>query len=135
MASEKKEEKFKKKFAFVNEAAKREFLALPKDLQYQFGNDLHAVQCGLRPYSDFKDISGSVGDGAIELIQNGSPAFRTVYCAKYLDTVYILHAFQKTTNGVDRQAMKTAAQRHQKMMEEVQAHKKAAKEAAPKGKK
>lgn len=108
-----------KKFKFVNEAAKRDFLALPKDIQRQFGSDLNAVQQGENPFSEFKNISKSVGQGAIELIENGSPAFRAVYCAKYLETVYILHAFTKTTNGVDRAAMETAKLRYKEMMSEV----------------
>ena len=90
-----------KQFKFVNEAAKRAFLDLPREIQRQFGSDLNAVQQDQKPFSAFKDISSSVGAGAIELIENGSPAFRTIYCAKYLDTVYILHAFTKTTNKVD----------------------------------
>lgn len=108
-----------KQFKFVNEAAKRAFLALPRGIQCQFGSDLNAVQQDQKPFSKFKDISSSVGVGAIELIENGSPAFRTVYCAKYLDTVYILHAFTKTTNKVDRAAMDTAKKRYKEMMAEV----------------
>lgn len=108
-----------KQFKFINEAAKRAFLALPREIQSQFGSDLNAVQQGQKPFSAFKDISSSVGAGAIELIENGSPAFRTVYCAKYLDTVYILHAFTKTTNKVDRSAMDTAKKRYKEMMTEV----------------
>ena len=121
-----------KKFAFVSEAACREFKKLPKAIQRQFGTDLHAVQCGQRPFSDHKDISDSVGKGAIELIETGSPAYRTVYCAKYEDTVYVLHSFTKTTNGVDRQAMKTAEQRYKEMTQLINDEKKAAKVAAKK---
>lgn len=121
-----------KKFAFISEAAFREFKKLPKSVQHQFGTDLHAVQCGQSPFSDCKDISDSVGKGAIELIENGSPAYRTVFCAKYEDTVYVLHSFTKTTNGVDRQAMKTAAQRYKAMVQTVEDNKKAAKKAAKK---
>ncbi|WP_416456029.1 type II toxin-antitoxin system RelE/ParE family toxin [Saccharophagus degradans] len=47
----------------------------------------------------------------MELKINGSPAFRCVYVAKYLNTVVVLHSFTKTTNGVDRKAMKIAEQR------------------------
>ncbi|WP_067867161.1 type II toxin-antitoxin system RelE/ParE family toxin [Neptuniibacter marinus] len=108
-----------KNFKFVNAAAKREFQALPDEIKQQFSTDLNAVCQNEDPFSDFKDISPSVGTGAIELIENGSPAYRTVYCAKYLDTVFILHAFVKTTNGVDRRAMDTAKKRHKDMMEEV----------------
>jgi len=108
-----------KQFKFISEAAKRAFSGLPKEIQKQFGSDLNAIQQGERPFSDFKDISSSVGVGAIELIENGSPAYRAVYCAKYLDTIYILHAFTKTAQGVDRHAMETAKSRHKEMMTEV----------------
>ena len=109
----------KREFKFVNEAAKRAFKALPKRMRQQFGLDLQAVQDGMKPFSAFKDISGSVGAGAIELIENGSSAYRAVYCAKYLNTIYILHAFTKTTNGVDQAAMATARKRYKLMKAEV----------------
>lgn len=109
-----------KKFEFISDAARRAFLELPRDIQVQFSTDLNAVASNKRPFSPFKDISKSVGKGAIELIENGSPAYRAVYCAKYLDTVYILHAFTKTTNGVDKKAMDTASKRYKDMMADVQ---------------
>lgn len=123
-----------KKFKFVNEASMKEFMDLPKEVKSQFGSDLNAVQQNKKPFSSFKDISSSVGQGFIELIENGSPAYRTVYCAKYLDTVYILHSFTKTTEGVDRQAMKTAENRYKMMMEEVRDAKKTEKNNKKKGK-
>lgn len=108
-----------KEFKFVSVAAKRAFTALPKHIQRQFGLDLNAVQQGERPFSKFKVVSDSVGVGSIELIENGRPAYRAVYCAKYMNTVYILHAFTKTTNGVDRAAMTTAKQRYQEMLADI----------------
>jgi len=47
--------------------------------------------------------------------------FRTIYAAKFADTVFILHSFTKTTNGVDKKAMKTAKQRYKLMREEIKA--------------
>lgn len=119
-----------KQFKFINESVKSDFLALPDEVVKQFGSDLNAVQQGSAPFSDFKNISSSVGAGAIELIENGSPAFRTIYCAKYLDTVYILHAFTKTTNGVDRAAMATAKLRYGLMMDDIKVREKASAKAA-----
>lgn len=104
-----------KTFRFVNEAAKRAFLDLPTAVKQQFGADLNAVQQGDEPFSAFKHLTKSVGIGAVELIENGSPAYRAVYCAKFENTVYVLHAFTKTTNGVDQKAMKTAKQRYREM--------------------
>lgn len=118
-----------KEFKFVNNAALRAYRDLPKETQSDFGNDLNAIQQGKRPFSDFEDISGSVGPGAIELKENGSPAYRVVYCAKYLETVYILHAFTKTTNGVDRAAMATAKLRYQEMKVDIATREKELKES------
>lgn len=114
----------KMSFKFVNEAAKRDFMNLPHDIRMQFSVDLTAVQNGQKPLSPIKDIGESVGTGAFELIENGSPAYRAVYCAKYMNTVFILHAFTKTAQGTDKPNMKTAAARHQVMMEEVREAKK-----------
>lgn len=115
-----------KKFEFVSPAALKAYLALPKHIQYQFGTDLNAVQQGKDPFSSHKVLTESVGPGAIELIENGSPAYRAVYCVKYLDTVFVLHAFDKTTNGVDRKEMATAAKRYKEMKQRVDAEQKRA---------
>jgi phage-related protein len=103
------------KIEYINSSAKKALLSLPKEIQIQFLNDLHRVQNGKRPLSDFKHLEG-IGSGVIELIENGPQAYRAVYCAKYLDTVFILHAFTKTTNGVDRKAMATVMQRYKALM-------------------
>ncbi len=99
-----------KKFAFVNDAAEREYKDLPKDVQTEFGINLRAVQDNKKPFLPIEYLS-NIGGGVIELKINGSPAFRCVYIAKYLDTVIVLHSFEKTTNGVDKQAMKTVEKR------------------------
>lgn len=102
-------------FDFASDAAERAYKALPRDIQYQFGNDLNAVQQGKRPLSAFEDVSASVGRGAIELKENGSPAYRAVYCAKFENTVYVLHAFTKTAQGVDKKNMETAELRYKEL--------------------
>lgn len=108
-----------KDFKFVNAAALKEFKKLPKEVQLQFATSINAVAHGERPLVDFESLSKSVGKGAIELKINGSPAFRSIYCAKFKDTVYILHSFTKTTNGVDRKAMKTAKERYKLMQDQL----------------
>jgi phage-related protein len=110
-----------KDFEFVSAAAKRAYLALPAHIQNQFGTDLNAVQQGKDPFSSHKVLSETVGSGAIEPIENGSPAYRAVYCCKYLNTVFVLHAFEKTTNGVDQKEMATAKARYKEMKQRVDA--------------
>ena len=93
-----------------------------KKVQHQFGTSLRAIQRDMRPFLPTTTLS-SVGAGVIELKINGSPAFRCVYVAKYGDTVVILHTFTKTTNGVDRQAMKTAESRYKELMADLRQRK------------
>ena len=99
-----------KRFAFVSEAAEREYKQLPESIQDEFGKDLRRIQYGQDPELKVEHLN-SIGAGVVELKINGSPAFRCIYVAKYLDAVVVLHSFTKTTNGVDRQAMKVAQQR------------------------
>ncbi|MEL6722912.1 MAG: type II toxin-antitoxin system RelE/ParE family toxin [Pseudomonadota bacterium] len=109
-----------KTFRFINKQALKEFKALPSHIQKRFALDLDVICQGKEPFSKFRHIAESVGPGAIELIENGRPAYRTVYVAKFSDAVYILHSFTKTTNGVDRKAMATAKKRYKAMMAENQ---------------
>lgn len=104
-----------KKIAFVNDAAEREYKDLPDKIQDEFGKNLRLIQFGEEPRLPVTHLD-SVGSGVIELRKNGSPAFRCIYVAKYLDTVVVLYAFAKTTNGVDRQAMKVAEQRLKELL-------------------
>jgi len=99
-----------KRFAFVSDAAEREYKNLPVKIQDEFGKDLRRIQYGQDPELAIKHLN-SIGTGVVELKINGSPAFRCVYVTKYLDTVIVLHSFTKTTNGVDKKAMNIAEQR------------------------
>lgn len=123
-----------KKITYVSNAALKAVRELPKDIATDFLNDLNFVAAGKDPRSEFKPLP-EWGAGVIELIENGSPAYRAVYCAKYLNTVYVLHAFTKTTNGVDRAAKETVIKRYKDMMAIVREEEKAAKKAAKNKKK
>jgi phage-related protein len=100
---------------YVNNAAKKAVQKLPQAVAIDFLNDLNFVAAGKEPRSPFKHLP-ELGAGVMELIENGSPAYRLVYCAKFLDTVFVLHAFTKTTNGVDKKAMATVKDRYKEMM-------------------
>jgi phage-related protein len=107
-----------KRFAFVSEAATREYRDLPGWVQDEFGKDLMRVQYGGDPELAIKQLS-SIGAGAIELIINGSPAFRCIYIAKYADTIFVLHSFVKTTNRTDRHTMAVAEDRLKELKSEL----------------
>lgn len=106
-----------KKLQFVSNAADKEFRALPESAQQDFAKSLQAVIEGEDPKLPFKALNklGKNIKGVIELIINGSPAYRVVYVAKFNDTVYILHSFKKTTEGVDRPAMDTVVKRYKQI--------------------
>jgi phage-related protein len=108
-----------KQFAFINDAAEREYKDFPKEIQQQLGTSLRAVQDDKKPFLPIQTLEG-IGSGVIELKINGSPAYRCVYTAKFLDTVFVLHSFEKTTNGVDRQAMKTVEKRYKELKAEIE---------------
>lgn len=101
-------------FTFVSPTAEREFKDLPLKVRERFALDLKAIAMGCRPFSSIESLK-TIGPGVIELRKNGSPAYRCVYVAKHNDTIYVLHSFAKTTNGVDRKAMSTVASRYKKI--------------------
>jgi phage-related protein len=107
-----------KKLGFVSKAAEKEYKKLPENVQYIFDKNLTLIQQDKFPVLAIRHLN-SLGQGVIELIQNGSPAFRCVYVTKYLGTVFVLHSFVKTTNSTDRQAMKVIEQRLKKLLNEI----------------
>lgn len=104
--------------SFVSKAAKKEFERMPDEVQDDFTADFSALLKGRTPFRETSNIAKSVGPGAIELKINGSPAYRCVYVAKFGDRIYILHTFEKTTNGVDKPAMKVAKERYKQIAKE-----------------
>lgn len=107
---------FMRRFAFVSEAAAREYKALPEHVQDEFGKDLRRIQYGDQSALVSKPLAGTVGPGALELVLNGSPAYRCVYIVKFADTLFVLHSFIKTTNRTDRRAMAVAQSRLKELM-------------------
>ena len=74
----------------MSDAAEREYKALPQEVMSEFGISLRAIQVDKKPFLNIKTLD-SIGKGVIELIINGSPAYRCIYIAKYMDTVVVLH--------------------------------------------
>lgn len=110
---------YKLKFAFASKAARTEYTDLPEKVQDEFGANLRAIQYGEEPILPIKHLSSTVGQGVIELIINGSPAFRCLYITKLADTVFVLHSFTKTTNGTDKPAMELAKKRLKELKDEL----------------
>ena len=101
----------------VSDAALKAFKKLPFAEKEDFAKALETVRKGGTPAMGLKPLThlGKNIKGVIELIINGSPAYRVIYVAKYNNTVYILHAFTKTTNGVDRKEMDVVVKRYKEI--------------------
>jgi phage-related protein len=69
--------------------------AFPDDVKDAMGFALYQAQMGLKALSA-KPLRGYRGAGVVEIIEDSdSDTFRAVYTVKFLDFVYVLHAFQK----------------------------------------
>lgn len=101
----------------VSDAALRAFRKIPRAEQEDFAKALQDVLEGRTPAMDFKHLKdlGKNVKGVVELIINGSPAYRVIYVAKFNNTLYLLHAFTKTTNGVDKKAMDVVVKRYKEI--------------------
>lgn len=58
-----------------------------------------------------KKLKGKKLEGSSQLTVKHRNSYRVVYIAEIEDRIFILHAFKKQTEGVDKQAMKTVTGR------------------------
>lgn len=85
----------------------REF---PDAAKQAAGHQLDRVQNGLEP-NDWKPMK-TVGKGVIEIrIKERSGAFRVFYVANKGERIYVLHAFQKTTEKTEKRDIDLARER------------------------
>ena len=62
----------------------------------------------------------SVGQGVQEIpIRDASGAFRVLYVARFADTVYVLHCFQKKTEKTSKADVDLAARRYRDVLKEL----------------
>lgn len=103
-----------KPITFLGDSLKclREF---PDDARQDAGRQLDRVQRGMQP-SDFKPMP-SIGKGVEEIrIWDESGTFRVIYTARLADAVYVLHAFQKKTQGTSKRDVEMAKARFTQLM-------------------
>ena len=100
------------KFAGSSLSDLREF---PAEARRAAGFELWQVQCGLMP-SDFKPLLG-VGPGAYEIRVHVEGEWRVIYVAKFLDSIYVLHAFQKKTRKTRKEDLELAHRRYRQIKE------------------
>jgi phage-related protein len=92
-------------------SAREDLAAFPETARRIAGYELFRVQVGREP-SDFKPMP-DVGAGVHELrVRDRGGAFRVIYVARFDDTVYVLHAFQKKTQKTSRLDAEVARRRY-----------------------
>lgn len=89
--------------------------SFPAEARRQAGFDLYAIQRGLEP-SDWKPMK-EVGSGVREIRIRVLGEWRVLYIAKFADTVYVLHAFQKKTQKTSRKDIEIAQRRYKQVGE------------------
>ena len=95
---------------FVNGADDEFKEDLSRQAQEKFATDLEMMMNGLKPLSDSKPMNG-LGKGVFELKKNGRPAYRCVYVVRN-GTIYVLHAFSKTSKGTQKSNETTIKSRY-----------------------
>ena len=84
-------------------SSKKDFLAFPSQVRDQMGAALGLAQFGGK-HPSAKPWKG-LGAGVFEIVENfDGNAYRAVYMVRFLEVVYVLHAFQKKSP----QGIKTA---------------------------
>ena len=92
----------------------REF---PDDARQDAGYQLDKIQRGEKP-DDFKPMP-SIGQGVEEIrVRDEAGTFRVIYTARIVDTVVVLHAFQKKTQSTSKRDIELARARWSQLKKE-----------------
>lgn len=88
-----------------------DLLTFPVGVRRQAGFQLGKVQAGLEP-EDWKPFD-EVGAGTREIrLRDAGGVFRVMYVAKFDESVYVLHCFQKKTRTTSQQDKRIAIVRY-----------------------
>ena len=76
-------------------SSRRDLKGFPKAVQRDVGQALYAAQRGVE-YPAVKALKGFGGRSVLEIVADDAVAtFRAVYTVRFMDAIYVLHAFQK----------------------------------------
>ena len=80
-------------------SSRKDLRRFPKGVRQTFGQALFDAQTGGK-HADAKPLKGFHGAGVLEVIEDADGStYRAVYTVKFAGAVYVLHAFQKKSNG------------------------------------
>ena len=90
---------------------------LPEAARRRAGHQLDRVQHGLDPL-DWKPMN-TIGTGVREIrIKDEQGIFRVLYVAKFAETIYVLHCFQKKTQKTSQADLDKATRRFNELQKE-----------------
>lgn len=90
----------------------------PLAAKREAGHQIDQVQSGQEP-DDWKPMT-TIGPGVKEIrIRDAAGAFRVIYIAKFADTVYVLHCFQKKTQRTSKTDLDVATKRYRELLREL----------------
>lgn len=90
--------------------------AFPDDAAWLAGHQLYLIQLGREP-KDWKPMP-SVGLGVNEIRVRAGAACRVIYVAKFVEAIYVLHAFAKRSRKTAREDIELARARFRGLLEE-----------------
>lgn len=94
--------------------------SFPQTVMREAGYQIDRVQNGLQP-DDFKPMP-AIGSAVAEIrLWDEAGTFRVIYVAKFEETVYVLHCFQKKTQKTSKKDIDLAAKRYKDLLKELSA--------------
>jgi len=89
----------------------------PSEMQKELGHQLDRVQQGLDP-NDWKSFS-DIGLGVREIrVKDSDGIYRAIYIAKFEESVYVLHCFQKKSQTTSKNDIQLAQKRFRELIQE-----------------
>jgi phage-related protein len=88
--------------------------SFPAEARHEAGYQLYRVQEGLEP-ADWKALP-ALGAGIIEIRIHADNEYRVVYVAKFVEAIYVLHAFEKKTRQLSDHDASIAKKRFRELL-------------------
>lgn len=99
--------------------AKEVLSAFPDEIKSVLGYSLRRLQKGLLPDCDARRME-SIGKGVWELkTANDRTWYRLIYLTRIGDSLYVLHAFEKSSRKTDRRDLEIAKTRLKSVLAEL----------------
>jgi phage-related protein len=96
--------------------SKRRIREFPHEARQRIGFEMWEVQQGREP-SDWKPMQ-AVGQGVNEVRVHLKGEYRVLYVARFQETVYVLHVFQKKTQRTSKHDIEIARDRYRTLLQE-----------------